>query len=441
MTPDEDTLYRRLAGEPPPARPLAGALDTDTLVIGGGLAGLTTALCLAEAGRPVTLLEARRVGFGASGRNGGILGYGFPLEWDEIAQRLGEAEARAFLRLGRAGQAWVKAAIRRHAIDCGPHPEGYLCGAWHDRPRDGQAYVLRQNERFGLALRWLSKDELAAQVTTPRYHGGFLDPAVSQIQPLRYCRGLAAAFERQGGRLFEETPALALEKQGAAWQARTPGGSITAQNLVLCGGGYLGRLHPAIGRACIGVATHIAGTRPLGAERLARAIRTPLALSDDRRAGAYYRPLADTRLVWGGRLTMPWERGSGGTAGTIRQWIEHTYPALGPVEMEVGWHGLMSFGRSRMVQLGQLPDGAWYAFGFGGSGLASTAVAGQLLAGAIAGADDEWRRFAPFGLGWMGGYLGNLAARMVYSGYRLADWAGDRRQAVKRITARRRPAA
>jgi len=441
MRPDEDTLYRRLAGDPRAAAPLAGPHATETLVIGGGLAGLTTALCLAEAGRQVTLIEARRVGFGASGRNGGILGYGFPLEWDEIAGRLGQAEAREFLRLGRAGQGFVKDAIARHAIDCGPHPQGYLCGAWHDQPAAGRDYVAKQNERFGLELRWLSKDEMQAEVSSPRYHGGFLDPAVSQIQPLRYCRGLARALVAAGGHLFEETPALALEKAGAAWQVRTPGGTVTAKTLVLCGGGYLGRLHPAIGRACIGVATHIAGTKPLGAERLARAIRTPRALSDDRRAGAYYRPLADTRLVWGGRLTMPWERGSGGTAAKIRHWIEYTYPALGPVEMEVGWHGLMSFGRSRMVQLGRLPDGAWYAFGFGGSGLASTAVAGQLLAGAIAGTNDEWRRFAPFGLGWMGGSLGNLAARMVYSGYRLGDWAADRRAVVKRITARGRRAA
>ncbi len=441
MRPDEDTLYRRLAGDPPPAAPLAGTIDCETLVIGGGLAGLTTAVSLAEAGRDVALLEARRVGFGASGRNGGILGYGFPMEWDELAQRLGEAETQAFLRLGRAGQAWVKDAIRRHAIDCGPHPDGYFCGAWHDRPQAGRDYVARQNERFGLDLRWVEAEAMEGLVSSPRYHGGFLDPSVSQLQPLLYCRGLARALVTQGGRLFEESPALALERQGAAWRVRTAGGSVTARNLVLCGGGYLGKLHPALGRACIGVATHIAGSKPLGAERLARVMRRPLALSDDRRAGAYYRPLADTRLVWGGRLTMPWERGSGGTAETIRRWIEYTYPALGPVEMEVGWHGLMSFGRSRMVQLGQLPDGAWFAFGFGGSGLASTAVAGRLLAAGITGQDDEYRRFATFGLGWMGGPLGNLAARMVYSGYRLSDWATDRQQAVKRITARRRPAA
>lgn len=441
MHPDEDTLYRRLAGDAPPARLLHTDVSADTLVIGGGLAGLTTALSLAERGQDVALLEARRVGFGASGRNGGILGYGFPLEWDEIAARLGLEEARQFLRLGRSAQAWVKDAIRRYSIDCGPHPDGYLCGAWHDRPQAGRDYVARQNERFGLDLRWLDREAAAELSRSPRYHGGFLDPAVSQIQPLLYCRGLARALVEQGGRLYEESPALALERQGAGWRVRTAGGSVTAGRLVLCGGGYLGRLHPAIGRACIGVATHIAGTKPIAQDKLGQAIPRPLALSDDRQAGAYYRALADGRLVWGGRLTLPWERGSAGTAEKIRRWIEFTYPQLGPVQMEVGWHGLMSFGRSRMVQLGQLPDGAWYAFGFGGSGLASTAVAGRLLAAAIAEGDDEWRRFAPFGLGWMGGTLGNAAARIVYSGYRLSDWAGDRREAVKRITARRRRAA
>ncbi|HKY93718.1 MAG TPA: FAD-binding oxidoreductase, partial [Kiloniellales bacterium] len=266
-------------------------------------------------------------------------------------------------------------------------------------------------------------------------HDGALETGGTQIQPLDYCRGIARAAASRGARLFEESPALRLSQQKGGWVVATPRGRVEAKTLVLAGGGYLGNLHPELAQATISVSTHIAATAPLGAERLARAIRVRHGLHDTRRAGAYYRPLADTRLVWGGRLTLPWERG-GNTAQSIKRWIEETYPVLGPVTMAVGWQGYMSFGRSRMVQLGRLADGAWFANGFGGSGLGSTAVAGRLLAQAITGESDEWRRFAPFALRWTGGPLGPLAARAVYTGYRLADWATGRRlDLVKNLTA------
>lgn len=422
-----DTLYRRIARETTRFPLLEGTQQAEAVVVGGGLAGLSTAMTLAERGRSVVLLEARRLGYGASGRNGGFLGPGYPLELPEIEQALGLEGARELLRLAREAVAWARGLMERHAIDCGPHPEGHIDCAWHDRPEETRASAEKANERYGLTLRYLTRDELAERVSSPRYHGGLLNPEVTQIQPLDYCRGLGRALAGLGVRLYEESPATRLERQGGGWRVTTPRGAVEAEHLVLCGGGYLGGLHQKLGASTLAVSTHIAATRPLG-ERLATAIRTPLALSDDRRAGAYYRPLADGRLVWGGRLTMPWERG-GNTAAAIRQWIEYCYPQLAPVPMEVGWSGYMSFGRSRMVQLGRLPDGAWFANGFGGSGLGSTAVAGRLLGSAIAEGDDEWRRFEPFRPGWTGGPLGPLAARLVYSGYRLADWLDERRRA------------
>jgi len=423
---DPDTLYSRTAREATRFPLLRERLETETVVVGGGLAGLSTAMALAERGRPVLLLEARRLGFGASGRNGGFLSAGYPLDYAEIEAVLGLDGAKALLRLGREAVAWIRGLIERHAIDCGPHPAGHMGCAWHDRPEATRARVEKANERYGFRLQYLTRDEVAARVTSPRYFDGRLNPEGLQLQPLDYCRGLGRALAGLGVRLFEESPATTLERSGAAWRVATPEGEVRSQHLVLCGGGYLGNLHAALGRATLAVSTHIAATKPLGAERLAKAIRVSHALYDDRRAGAYYRPRADTRLVWGGRLTLPWERG-GQTAESIRRWIEQCYPVLGPVEMELGWSGLMSFGRSRMVQLGQLADGAWFANGFGGSGLGSTAVAGRLLAAAIAEKDKEYQRFAPFRPGWTGGPLGPVAARLVYSGYRLKDWLDDRR--------------
>jgi len=430
-----DTIYSRTVRETTRFPLLEGAVEAESVVVGGGLAGLSTAMSLAERGRSVVLLEAKRVGFGASGRNGGFLSLSYPLGLDEIAQQLGHDGAVALFRLAREAVDWVRGLIAEHEIDCGPHPEGFLRIAWHDRPGAMRRAVDEANEKYGKQLVYLGRDELAAMITSPHAFDGALETLGTQIQPLDYCRGLARAAAGRGARLFEESPAVKLTQVRGGWVVGTPGGQVAAQHLVLAGGGYLGNLHGALAQATISVSTHIAATEPLGAERLARAIRVRHALHDDRRAGAYYRPLADTRLVWGGRLTLPWERG-GNTAQSIKRWIEETYPVLGPIEMAVGWQGYMSFGRSRMVQLGRLGDGAWFANGFGGSGLGSTAVAGRLLAQGIAGESDEWRRFQPFALGWTGGPLGPLAARAVYSGYRLADWAAARRESlVKSLTA------
>jgi len=428
-----DTIYSRTVRETTRFPLLEGSVEAETVVVGGGLAGLSTAMALAERSRSVVLLEAQRVGFGASGRNGGFLSPSYPLDLDEIAKHLGHDGALALHRQAREAVAWVRGLIAEHAIDCGPHPEGFLRIAWHDRPGAMQRAVDEANRKYGKELVYLTRDELAAMVTSPHAFDGALETQGTQIQPLDYCRGLARAAAGRGARLFEESPAQQLLQEKGGWAVTTPRGRVVAKTLVLAGGGYLGTLHRELAQGTISVATHIAATEPFGPERLARAIRVRHALHDDRRAGAYYRPLADTRLVWGGRLTLPWERG-GNTAGSIKRWIEETYPALGPVTMAVGWQGYMSFGRSRMVQLGRLSDGAWFANGFGGSGLGSTAVAGRLLAQGIAGESDEWRRFAPFALGWTGGPLGPLAARAVYTGYRLADWVAARR-AVKSLTA------
>jgi glycine/D-amino acid oxidase-like deaminating enzyme len=430
-----DTIYARTVRESTRFPLLESAIEAETAVVGGGLAGLSTAMALAERGRAVALVEAKRVGFGASGRNGGFLSPSYPLGLDELAAALGVDGARELLRLARDAVAWARRLIAEHAIDCGPHPEGFLRIAWYDRPGEVERIVERANRVFGTRLSYLTKQEMAALVTSPFAHDGALESEGTQIQPLDYCRGLARAAASRGARIFEESPALSLTPQQGGWSVATPRGRIAAKHLVLAGGGYLGDLHRELAQATISVSTHIAATEPLGSERLARAIRCRHALHDTRRAGAYYRPLADTRLVWGGRLTLPWERG-GNTAESIRRWIETTYPVLGPVQMAVGWSGYMSFGRSRMVQLGRLADGAWFANGFGGSGLGSTAVAGRLLAAGIAGESDEWRRFSPFALGWTGGPLGPLAARAVYTGYRLADWAQGRRGGlVKNLTA------
>lgn len=415
----EDTYYSRTARHVPAHPSLKGETAAETLVIGGGLAGLATAVSLAERGQSVTLIEARRLGFGASGRNGGFLSPGFPLTYREITGWLGLDGAKALRREAVEAVGWARGLIEKHALDCRLRQSGHLGCSFFDDPDSLKRDAAYMNETFGANYRFIPREDLRQIAKSPLHYDGLLNPDGWQLHPLEWCQALGRLIEKRGGKVYEGTPALSLERKGSGWRVTTPEGAIIAARTVFCPGGYGPKLHPEISRALVSVSTHIGVTPPMP-EKLAATLAPSFAYYDDRDSGAYYRPLPDGRLLWGGRVTLPWQTGASLTR-TLASRITDVYPQLAPLEMEVGWFGQMSFGRSRMVQLGQLSDGLWFAFGFGGSGLGSTQVAGRLLAAAIAEGDDGFRQFEKFGMGWVGGPVGRWAARTVYTSYQIKD--------------------
>jgi glycine/D-amino acid oxidase-like deaminating enzyme len=195
---------------------------------------------------------------------------------------------------------------------------------------------------------------------------------------------------------------------------------VRAREVVMCCGGYLERLHPGLQRAILPIATYVMATEPLG-DRLQAAIRSKAAVYDTRFAFDYYRPLADTRLLWGGRISVR-ERSASDVARLLCRDLLRVYPQLSGVRAEHAWSGLMSYGRHQMPQVGRLPDGLWYAMGFGGHGVAPTTLAGALLAAAIEGEAEGMEDFARWGLPGAGGQAGLLAAQLTYWYYGLRDW-------------------
>jgi gamma-glutamylputrescine oxidase len=399
---------------------LDGDLEAEVCVVGGGLAGLNTALGLAERGVKVALIEARRIGWGASGRSGGFVGPGFPLLPERLVERVGRARARELYDLTRQAQALIESRIERYGIDCGPLRRGSVAANWfadEDLPRARADYM---NELFDAGLEFWPKARLAEHYLTTRYRGGVFQPAGLQLNPLNFSLGIARAAAAAGARLFEASPATQLRVETSPKRVTTPKGTVRADQVVVACSGYIGDFYAPLARATLPVATYVMATEPLG-NRLAIAIRAQYGVSDNRTAQDYYRPLADGRLLWGG-LVSCFRTPPARLAEVMRRCMLRVYPQLAGVRVEVAWDGLMGYARHRMPQIGQLSPGLWYCMGFGGRGMASTTMGGELIASAIAENDERWRLFEPFGLDYAGGPFRPAIAQAAYWGYQLRDW-------------------
>jgi len=405
--------------------PLRGPHEVDVAIVGGGFAGLNTALGLVERGhRGVLLLEAQAIGYGASGRNGGFVFGGYSLGESALLRTLGPVAARALYRRTMDGVAMIRR--RSSAIDCDPRDSGVIWANWFHDP---QVLDLRRRllaESYDVHWQPWDREQLRAAVASERYSAALYEADALHLDPLAYARGLAARIEVGGGRIVEQSPVVALTPDGTGWRLQTPDGQVRARQVVLAGGGYLRGLAPRLESARLPIATYVMVTAPLGS--LARElIPTDAAIYDSRFAFDYYRRLADDRILWGGRISIR-DRAPAEVARLLKTDLARVFPVLKDVPVELAWSGLMSYARHEMPQVGQLAPGLWYAQAFGGHGLAPTTVAGEALAAAIAEGDPGWQAFAPFGLTRTFGPLGLLAAQATYWQLQAADAWKDWRE-------------
>ncbi len=393
--------------------PLQGRQETRIAIVGGGYAGLNTALGLAERGvRDVVLLEREQIGFGASGRNGGFVFAGYSLGEQALLDQLGAARARALFGLTTAAVQRIRERIARYAIACDAVDEGVIWANWF---RDPAVLRRRQQllaEHYGVHWDWLPQEELRERVRSRRYHDALFERNALHLHPLNYAIGLAAAASAQGVRIHEDSDVWRLRREGARWLLGTPHGELVAEQVVLACGGYLAGLQKTIDRAVLPIATYAMATEPLG-DRLAECLATRAAVYDTRFAFDYYRPLPDTRLLWGGRISIR-NRSPQAVQRLLRHDLSRVFPALKDAKIDYAWSGLMSYARHQMPQLGSAGDGLWWAQAFGGHGLAPTCAAGELLAAAIAEGDQGWRQFADYGLASVRKPFGLLAAQCSY---------------------------
>jgi glycine/D-amino acid oxidase-like deaminating enzyme len=288
---------------------------------------------------------------------------------------------------------------------------GVLRAIRYDDAAGLQAEVADAKRRFGTTLHYLSRDEVQEKLHSTAYFQGIYAPDAFHFHPLNYALGLAAAIAQRGGLTFEQTAARQITRKTGGFTVTTANGSIEAEHVVLCTGGYTDRLSPSLHRAYLPIATYMLLTEPI--VDIHKAIDTPAAIADDRRAGDYYRLVDGNRILWGGCITTS-TRDPSDLAAIMRRRIVETYPQLGDLKVAAAWSGLMSYARHLMPQIGRTADGLWYATGFGGHGMNTTAIAGRVVAEAIKGESDRIKLYAPFGLDWNGGPLGRVAVQLTY---------------------------
>jgi hypothetical protein len=420
-----NTYYKQTIAETNVRPALSGMVECDSVIIGGGLAGLTTALQLARAGQSVIVLEAESVGFGASGRNGGFVSPGFATGSDNIARMAGTEAARQIHRLSIEGVEFVRETIETLKIEEARPQPGITSVLRYDEGGSLKAHADEMRRVYGYELDYLSTDEVRSVLKSNRYFHALRDRKAFHMHPLNYLRGLAREIERLGGRIYEGSAATGSVLDSAEKTVSTSGGSVRARHVVFTTGGYTGPLNGRLKRSFLPIATYVMLSEE-APELIRTAIATTDAIGDNRRAGDYYRLVeGGKRLLWGGRITTR-AASPAALAGELRREMVGTYPQLKDLKTELAWSGLMSYARHLMPQIGEMQAGVWHCTAFGGHGLNTTAIGGKLVAEGILGQSDRYKLFKPFGLVWAGGYAGLAVAQLTYWKLQAQDWWRER---------------
>ena len=374
---------------PAPARPaLAGGVETDVAVIGGGYTGLSAALHLAEAGRRVVLLEAHQPGWGASGRNGGQVNPGLKDGPAAIEAQYGPVFGPRMVALSGGVGDLVFGLIDRHGIACAARRNGWVRAAVTPQALAGLQAQARDWQARGAEVAPLDAGALADTLGTQTYPGGLIDRRGGSLHPLNYALGLAAVAERHGARIHGDSPVTAIDETGEAVRISTAAGHVTAAAALVCTNAYTGPLAPPLGRTVVPVTSVQIATAPLG-DNIARSILPGGAhASDSRRLLVYFRKDAQGRFVIG-------ERGAGSDRAiaarymALRKAAEQLYPQLAGADWPFSWGGSVAITRDHLPGLHRLSPRVMAALGYNGRGVGMATALGRVLAQWAQGQPEE----------------------------------------------------
>ena len=390
----QNSYYAASANEQPQYPTLDADIAADVCVVGGGFAGLSAAIELADRGYSVVVLEAKHIGWGASGRNGGQIIAGLACEQAVIEKALGLEAAKKVWGMTLEALDLVRERVKRFNIKCDLE-NGFLGVAVN--PTKGA--VLRewfddmaQKYNYDTDAEWISPNNIKQWIDSPRYHSGYYDCRSGHLHPLNYCLGLAKGAASLGVRIFQNSSVQAMQ-QGEVVQLYTETGTVKARFVVLAGNMYLpevsSKLAPALAKRIMPVGTYIIATEPIDAKIAATLIPTKSAVCDTNFVLDYFRFAADhfsekQRMIYGGRVSYSAMTPRNLTASMQARMVE-TFPQLTNTKVEYTWGGFVDITMNRAPDFGRLASNIYYIQGFSGHGVALTGLAGKLVAEAIAG--------------------------------------------------------
>jgi gamma-glutamylputrescine oxidase len=385
------------------AKPSDGALDAraalrgesrvDVAVLGGGIAGCSAALHLAKRGYRVALLEARFVGYGASGRSGGQAIFGLAVGQQRLAADVGRDDARRLFDLSIEALDLTQSLIREYAIDCDYQPNHVHVALKPRQVLELSDWTRELNEEYSYkSARMLDRAELQAHVRSDRYLAGLIDPRSGHLHPLKFTHGVARAALAAGAEIYENSEVLRYE-DGPQVRIHTAHGTVRCANLILCGNAYIGSVAPALARRILGIGTYIIASEPLGEERARSLLPSNAAIADINWILDYFRRSQDHRLLFGGRVSYSSVQPPQ-LAESMRKRMVRVFPALADVKVAYAWGGYLDITMSRAPNFGRLAPNVFYLQGFSGHGIALTGLAGKLVAEAVAGTAERFDVFA-----------------------------------------------
>ena len=377
--------YYRATAKPLKKFPaLASDITCDICIIGAGYTGLSAALHLAQSGHDVVVLDAHRIGWGASGRNGGQLACGQRVEQSDLENMLGRDQARRLWQLGQSANGLVKELIKKHNITCDLKP-----GVLHANHRRRYASHSRHEvdhlqSRYGYdKIRFVDEDEVRQMLGTKAYFSGTLDSGAAHLHPLNLAFGLARAAQQAGVRFFEKTQAQAIDKSDPAIVS-TENHKVTAKFVLIACNGYLGRLEKKISSRVMPINNFIIATEPLPESLAKEIIRDDVAVADSKFVINYFRLSADRRLLFGGGENYS-HRFPADIKAFVRKPMLEIYPQLAKTKIDFGWGGTLGITMNRMPFFDRLAANVLTTGGYSGEGLGMGVFAGQLMAEVVNG--------------------------------------------------------
>ena len=381
--------YAATAKGPAPFPAAEGELACDVCVVGAGFTGLSAAITLADKGYDVILLDAHRVGFGASGRNGGQVGTGQRVEQDALEKMLGKETARELWDIGLESVQLVRDLIKTHDMDC-----GFVDGIIHADHRarlvpENHAYAEKLRNEYGYDLiRPIDREEMRHLVGSSAYHGGTLDMGGGHTHPLRFAFGLAKLAAEKGVRIFEQSKVTALTEADPA-KVTTEKAEITAGYVVLACNGYLGHLQGRVAARVMPINNFIVATEPMSEADAEALIRNNYAVADSKFVINYFRLSEDRRMLFGGGESYGY-RFPKDIAGLVRKPMSEIYPQLKDARIDFAWGGTLGITMNRMPHFTRLRGNILSASGYSGHGVAMATWGGKIAAEAIAGQAEKF---------------------------------------------------